>query len=136
MASSFASLALVAFLRLRRADVEEPGKAADLPQQLEELGLPVLQRVAAHLDDVLRDLDRFIVLVLLADEGEPAEQPMADQRKQEECKGDPRVTKASAHGLDPALGRFPVVRVGVVLHPQAPAEPRLWKRFPEGSVSS
>src|SRR3546814_8397336 len=37
---------VVIFLRRGRADVEEIGEADDLPQQLEELRLPVFERVA------------------------------------------------------------------------------------------
>src|SRR3546814_18192631 len=56
---------VVIFLRRGRADVEEIGEAADLPQQLEELRLPVFERVAAHLDQIARDLGRDAVLQVL-----------------------------------------------------------------------
>src|SRR3546814_12857932 len=49
---------VVIFLRRGRAGVEEMGEADDLPQQLEELRLPVFERVAAHLDQIGRDLGR------------------------------------------------------------------------------
>ena len=38
-------LALVAFARLRRADIEDEGEARHLPEQLQEFRLPVLQRI-------------------------------------------------------------------------------------------
>ena len=45
--------AVVILLRRRRADVEEVGQADDLPQKLQELRLPILERVAAGDDQIL-----------------------------------------------------------------------------------
>jgi hypothetical protein len=70
---------VIAFLRLRRADMQEQSEAGDLPEKLQEFRLPVLQCVAADLDEELTNLDRLIVLRLFADEREPAEDPMTDQ---------------------------------------------------------
>src|SRR5690606_21379909 len=54
-----------AFLGLRRTDKEQEGEPSDLPEKLQELGLPVLQRVAGHLDQVRTDLRHLTVGRLL-----------------------------------------------------------------------
>src|SRR3546814_20649723 len=79
---------VVIFLRRGRADVEEIGEADDLPQQLEELRLPVFERVAAHLDQIGRDLGRAAVLPGLNDIGEPDENQGADDRTEEKDRKD------------------------------------------------
>src|SRR3546814_19224188 len=92
---------VVIFLRRGRADVEEIGEADDLPQQLEELRLPVFERVAAPLDQIGRDLGRTAVLPGLIDISDPAENPLADDRNEEEAAGDPGVG-ITIHGGSPA----------------------------------
>jgi hypothetical protein len=80
---------LAAFLRLRRSDEEKEGQRANLPEELKELRLPVLQGVPGHLDHVLRDLDFLVVRELLVDIGEPAEEPMAGKREEKQREGKP-----------------------------------------------
>ncbi len=84
-------LPLVALAGLGRAHVEQQGEATDLPQELEKLRLPVLERVARHLDDIRAHLHRPAVVALLVPVGEPAEQPMPCQAEQEESQRHPAV---------------------------------------------
>src|SRR3546814_20576546 len=57
-------------------------------------------RVAAHLDQIGRDLGRTAVLPGLIDISEPAENPVADDRNEEEEAGDPGVG-ITFHGGSP-----------------------------------
>lgn len=54
-------LAVIAFARLRGSDVKQKRKTADLPDQLQKLRLPVLQRIAQHLHGVLGSGHRHVV---------------------------------------------------------------------------
>src|SRR5215207_6719820 len=73
---------VVALLGLRRADVQQNGQARDLPKQLQELRLPVLQRVTHHLHGVVADFDRLLVSKLLVRVGIPTEYPVTGERDQ------------------------------------------------------
>ena len=83
--------AIIVFLGSRRADVEEIGEAEDLPEELQELGLPVLERVAKHLVRVARHFRRLAVRLRFLDEGLPAEVPVKEERPEEKAQGDPSV---------------------------------------------
>ncbi|MNE98292.1 hypothetical protein D3C80_1967900 [compost metagenome] len=76
--------AIVVFFGRRRADVEEVGQPDDLPEQLQELRLPVLEGVTAHLDQVGVHLRRLAVLARLVDEGGPSKAPVQSEGDQEE----------------------------------------------------
>ncbi len=91
--------AIIAFLGLRGAEIEQEGKAADLPEQLQELRLPVLERVAQHLHQIRAELGRLPVGRLLLGEGEPAEHPMSHQGDEEEAERDPAIAVFLPQGL-------------------------------------
>jgi hypothetical protein len=76
---------------LRRTDIEEQCKPADLPDQLQELRLPVLERVARHLDDIAARHDGLGMFVLLVDIGEPAEHPMTGDCENKETGRHPTI---------------------------------------------
>jgi hypothetical protein len=80
----------VTLLGLRRADIEEKSEPSNLPQELQEFGLPVLQGITHGQDEEFRCHDRLAMSLLLVEIGEPAEDPVT-------CQGDqknPSVTQA------------------------------------------
>src|SRR5688572_15388583 len=81
---------VLAFLRLWRADVEQQREPDDLPQQLQEFGLPVLERVAQHLDDEGIYLYRRAVGLLLVHKGDPAEHPVTQKTEGKKAERHPR----------------------------------------------
>jgi nicotinate-nucleotide pyrophosphorylase (carboxylating) len=82
---------VVILLRRRRADVEEISEADDLPDQLQELGLPILERVAAHFAEIVGPFGPLPVLGGLVQIGLPTEIPVQAQRNQEESERDPEI---------------------------------------------
>src|SRR5687768_15753447 len=75
--------AVLGFLALWRSHIEQERQSRDLPEQLQELRLPVLEGVAQHLDDVGAGLDRLAMRLLLRRKREPAEEPVTDNADEE-----------------------------------------------------
>src|SRR5687768_13915195 len=95
---------VVILLRGGRADVEEISEADDLPEQLEEFRLPVLERVSAHLGEIGGQFRLLAMGRRLLDEGIPAEQPVKAERNQEKAEGKPAISVAS-HDIPPVVRR-------------------------------
>ena len=57
--------------------MQEHRKSRDLPKQLKEFGLPVLQRVAAYLDQKFRHLHGLLMRKLLLHISKPGKYPMS-----------------------------------------------------------
>ena len=92
---------VVAVLGLWRSDVEEQGQPRHLPDELQELRLPVLQRVPCGLHDELAHGGRLSVRSLLGYEREPRERPVAREAQDEERQREPQV---AVLGPDRAAG--------------------------------
>jgi hypothetical protein len=69
-----------------------------LPKELQKFGLPVLQRVAAHLDQVAADFWQLAKCPLFVKVGKPAKNPVADDREQKEGERDPSVIGSPDRG--------------------------------------
>lgn len=82
---------VIVLLRRGRADVEEVRQPNDLPQQLQELGLPVLEGVPPHRHELGRERRHLAVLAGVIHEGEPAEEPVKDDGDGEEGLSDPGI---------------------------------------------
>ena len=85
-------------MRHESCDVQQNGKTANLPQQLQKLGLPVFKRIAHHLDGVGADFQGLLMCELLVRIGEPAEYTMAGQREDEQGTRHPREAVSSPDG--------------------------------------
>ena len=73
---------------------EQERQARHLPDELQEFGLPVLQRSAHQLRDIGGNLDGLIVLLLLLDIFIPAENPVPRQCHDEQPQRDPGIAVA------------------------------------------
>ena len=80
-------LPAVVLTRLCGNHMNQDGEPGHLPVELQELGLPVLQRVAARLEEVVPDLRLGAVELLLRGIGAPGQRPMADELTQEQDQG-------------------------------------------------
>ena len=69
----------------------------DLPKQLQELGLPILECVPEHFHDKSAHLDWRSVHCLFVHIGEPTEDPVTDQAQNEEANGHPGKAVFSDH---------------------------------------
>lgn len=76
-------LPIAVFLGRRRSDIEKIGQPHHLPQQLQELRLPVLEGVAPHFDRVGGKLRRLMMILRLVDKSVPAEYPVKYNRNSE-----------------------------------------------------
>src|SRR3954451_18226091 len=75
--------------------VMEIGEEEDLVEEREELGLPVLQCAAAHLEQVGEEMHRRAMLVLQADILIPAGEPLGAEEHEEDRARNPSQAVAS-----------------------------------------
>lgn len=94
MASSLASIRSSPLSRLRQGYKKQEREASDLPEELQEFRLPVLQRVAHHQDEITVEVGRLLMALLRLNVGEPAERPVPHEADEEK----PPVTQATPFG--------------------------------------
>src|SRR5688500_1462217 len=90
---------IAAVLRLRRPHVIEQRQARHLPNELQELGLPVLECVPHRLEHKASHFGRLPVRRLLAYEGVPPEYPVSGQADDEQRQGHPEVAVLGPHRI-------------------------------------
>jgi hypothetical protein len=85
---------IIILFRGWRAYVEKVSEADNLPYELKEFRLPVLEGVASHLDRVLAE-DRLTGMFGgILPKGIPAERPVSGDRNEKEQEGNPAVSIA------------------------------------------
>ena len=82
---------VVVLLRRWRAEIEEIGEPHDLPQQLKELGLPVVEGLAQDLVGERDELGRLTLIARLLGEVQPAEIPLQRRLNEKERQRNPSV---------------------------------------------
>jgi len=90
-------LPIAVFLGRRRSDIEKIGQPDHLPQQLQELRLPVLEGVTPHLDRVSGKLRRLMMALRLVDKSVPAEYPVKYNRNSEKDQCNPGIGITAQH---------------------------------------
>jgi hypothetical protein len=80
------------FLRLRRSEMQKERETPDLPKELQEFRLPILEGVPRRLDEIIRNVNRLIMGKLLIRIGEPSEHPVPEQCPSSENTNNPSVS--------------------------------------------